>query len=90
MCSLAKKKNRPLLIKKFGSELSHLSKYNNKYLLCVIDVFSKYAWVIPIKNKTGHTLIQAIKSVLKTGCRPKSLQTDTGTEFKNKEFQHIF
>lgn len=73
------------------ADLSHLSKYNNKYryLLCVIDVFSKYAWVVPIKNKTGHTLIQAFKSVLKTGRHPKSLQTDKGTEFKNKEFQHF-
>ena len=56
---------------------------------CVIDVFSKYAWVVPIKDKTGHTLIQAFKSALKTDRHPKSLQTDKGTEFKYKEFQHF-
>ena len=37
--------------------LSKLSKSNDKhrYLLCIIDVFSKYAWVVPIKDKTGKT-----------------------------------
>ena len=72
-------------------DLSKLSKFNNKhrYLLCVIDVFSKYAWVVSIKDKTGKTLVIAFKSVLKSGRCPKSLQTDKGTEFKNKEFQNF-
>ena len=39
------------------ADLSKLSKFNDKhrYLLCIIDVFSKYAWVVPIKDKTGKT-----------------------------------
>ena len=67
------------------ADLSKLSKFNDKhrYLLCIIDVFSKYAWVVPIKDKTGKTLVIAFKSVLKSGRSPKSLQTDKGTEFKN-------
>lgn len=71
------------------ADMSSMSKLNDnyRYLLCVIDVFSKFAWVVPIKDKTGKTLIQAFKSVLKTGRSPKSLQTDKGTEFKNREFQ---
>ena len=73
------------------ADLSKLSKSNDKhrYLLCIIDVFSKYAWVVPIKDKTGKTLVIAFKSVLKSGRCPKSLQTDKGTEFKNKEFQNF-
>ena len=55
------------------------------YLLCILDVFSKYAWVVPIKNKTGETLVIAFKSVLNSGQCPKSLQTDKETEFKNKK-----
>ena len=51
--------------------------------------FQKYAWVVPIKDKTGKTLVIAFKSVLKSGRSPKSLQTDKGTEFKNKEFQNF-
>ena len=70
------------------ADLSKLSKSSDKhrYLLCIIDVFSKYAWVVPIKDKTGKTLVIAFKSVLKSGRCSKSLQTDKGTEFENKEF----
>ena len=71
------------------ADVSNLAKYNDKYryLFCLIDVFSKFAWVVPIKDKSGKTLVEAFKSVLKQGRFPKSLQTDKGTEFKNKEFQ---
>ena len=71
------------------ADMSKLSNSNDKFkfLLCIIDVFAKYAWVVPIKDKTGKTLANAFKSVLKSGRSPKSLQTDKGTEFKNKHFQ---
>ena len=67
------------------ADISKMSKVNDKYrcLLCIIDVFSKFAWVVPIKNKTAKTL------VLKNGRSPKSLQTDKGTEFINKDFQNF-
>ena len=73
------------------ADLSKLSKSNDKhrYLLCTIDVFSKYAWVVPIKDKTGKTLVIAFKSVLKSGRWPNILQTDKGAELKNKEFQNF-
>lgn len=73
------------------ADVSSLVKYNDKYryLFCLIDVFSKFAWVVPIKDKSGKTLVEAFKSVLKRGRTPKSLQTDKGTEFKNKEFQNF-
>ena len=69
--------------------MSKLSNSNDKFkfLLCIINVFSKYASVVPIKDKTGKILVNAFKSVLKSGRSPKSLQTDKGTEFKNKHFQ---
>ena len=70
--------------------MQHLAKQNNnkKYLLCVIDVFSKFSWVIPILNKMGKTLIKAFQSIVqKSKRKPLSLQTDKGTEFKNKLFQ---
>ena len=72
------------------ADMQSLMKQNNmnRYLLCVIDVFSRFAWVIPIKNKMGKTLIQAFESIFKTSKRkPLSLQTDKGTEFKNHAFQ---
>ena len=72
------------------ADMQHLAKQNNnkKYLLCVIDVFSKFSWVIPIQNKMGKTLIKAFQSIVqKSKRKPLSLQTDKGTEFKNKLFQ---
>ena len=41
--------------------MQSLSKYNRgiKYLLCVIDLFSEYAWVIPIKDKKGTSIVNA-------------------------------
>ena len=70
------------------ADLQSLMKDNDqfRYLVCVIDVFSKFAWVVPIYNKTGSSLIQAFKTILKDR-KPKALQTDKGSEFKNKEFQ---
>ena len=73
------------------ADLSKLSKSNDnhRYLLCIIDVFSKYAWVVPINDKSGKTLVSALKSVVKSGQYPKKLQTYKGTEFENKEFQNL-
>ena len=47
--------------------MKSLSKYNKgiKYLLCVIDLFSKYAWVIPIKDKKGTSIVNAFKKSIK-------------------------
>ena len=70
-------------------DLSKLKKQNKGfvYLLTCIDVFSKYAWVIPLKNKTGPSLVEAFKLIFEDGRKPYTLQTDKGTEFRNKTFQ---
>ena len=61
---------------------------NFKYLLTCIDVFSKYAWVEPIKQKTGKTLVKVFENILKKSKhKPTALQTDKGSEFKNNIFQ---
>jgi len=43
------------------------SKYNKgvKYLLTVVDIFSKYGWMIPLKNKTGTEVASALQKVFK-------------------------
>ena len=66
-----------------------VAKQNNgvKYLLVAIDVLSKYAWVSPMKDKTGKSLIAAFNSILKNGRKPEKLRTDKGTEFVNASFQ---
>ena len=68
--------------------VSSLSKYNEnfKFLLTCIDVLSKYAWVVPLKNKSGKTITDASWKII-IQRRPIHLQTDKGSEFKNKLFQ---
>ena len=59
-----------------------------KYLLNVIDIFSKHAWSIPFKNKTGKSITDVFKKIVKTsGRRPKKLWVDQGTEFYNRVFR---
>ena len=64
-----------------------ISRYNKgvKYLLTCIDVFSKKAWVVPLKDKAGSTLVAAFETL--TDPLPSRLQTDKGTEFTNRKFQ---
>lgn len=62
---------------------------NHKYLLTVIDNFSKYAWVVPIKNKSGKDTTAAMKSVLIQGRVPSKLHVDNGKEFYNSSFQSL-
>lgn len=62
---------------------------NHKYLLTVIDIFSKYAWAVPVKQKTGVEVTKAMKSILRQGRIPKKLHTDEGKEFYNSNFKSL-
>lgn len=67
-------------------------KKNNKgytFILIVIDSFSKFAWAIPVKNKTKNEISNAFDKLLSKGRRPKHLQTDLGTEFYNERFEKL-
>jgi hypothetical protein len=70
-------------------DLGKLASYNKgfKYLLTCIDVLSRYAWVVPLKDKTGKTLTEAFEVIFKLGRQQIRLQTDRGTEFTNRVFQ---
>ena len=61
-----------------------LEKYNEgfTFLLLVIDIFSKYGWVIPLKDKKGKTVAAALKTIFEER-KPEKLWTDKGTEFHN-------
>lgn len=70
-------------------DLQKLSRYNRgyKYIVAVIDCFSKYAWCVPIKKKTADEIIRAFKLIFDTTTRrPINLQSDKGREFTNKNF----
>ena len=72
-------------------EVINIAKYNRgyRYLLTVVDVFSKHAWVQPVKTKTGKGVTEAMAKILKGSLKPISLQTDDGKEFYNKTFQEL-
>ena len=57
------------------ADMQSLSKYNKgiKYLLCAIDLFSKYMWVIPLKNKKGISIVNAFKKTISKGIKPNKI-----------------
>ena len=72
-------------------DVSSLARFNKgyKFLFTCIDVFSKYAWVVPLKNKTRESLVNGFQSILDLSRSPEKLQTDKGTEFLNRNFQSL-
>lgn len=62
---------------------------NFRFLLTVIDTFTKYAWSVPIKRKSAAEVVDAMQSIFHHGRIPKNLQTDDGKEFFNKSFQKL-
>ena len=53
------------------ADMQLLSKYNKgiRFLLCAIDIFSKYAWVVPLKDKKGISVVKAFQIILKQSNR---------------------
>ena len=68
-------------------DVSNIKDENDGYcfLLTCIDVFSKKAWALPLKNKSGKTVLEAFKKIV-SDTKPLRLQVDKGSEFYNKEF----
>ena len=63
-----------------------ISKYKKgiRYLLCVIDLFSKYAWVVPLKDKKGVSVVNAFQKILDSSKRkPNKMSVNQGSEFCN-------
>ena len=72
------------------ADMQLLSKFNKgiKYLLCVIDLFSKYAFVVPLKDKKGITIVNAFQNILnKSKRKPNKIWVGKGCEFYNASFK---
>ena len=72
------------------ADMQLLSKYNKgiRSLLCVIDIFSKYTWVVPLKDKKGTSIVKAFQIILKQSNRkPNKMWVDKGSEFYNVYFK---
>ena len=67
-----------------------IGKFNKGFgfLLYVIDIFSKYAWVVPLKDKKGISIVNAFQKILKeSDRRPNKIWVDKGSEFYNNSFK---
>ena len=67
-----------------------ISKFNKRFrcLLCVIDIYSKYAWVVPLNDKKGVSIVNAFQSILKKSNRnPNKIWVDKGSEFSNRSIK---
>ena len=72
------------------ADMQLISKYNKglRYLLCTIDLFNKYAWVVPLKDKKGKTIVDAFQSISNSSKRkPNKIWVDQGSEFYNNVFK---
>ena len=72
------------------ADMQLLSRCNKKirFLLCVIDIFSKYSWVVPLKDKKGVSIVTAFQIILKQSNRkPNKIWKDKGSEFYNTSFK---
>ena len=73
------------------ADMQSLSRRNKgiKYLLCVIDLYSKYAFVIPLKDKKGISILNAFDKIIKQYNRkPNKIWVDQGGEFNNNIFKN--
>ena len=72
------------------ADMTLISKYNKgiRYLLCGIDLFSKYAFVVLLKDKKGITIANEFQSILENSKRkPNKIWSDPGSQFYNTHFK---
>ena len=68
------------------ADMQLISKFNKgfRFLLCVIDIFSKYAWLVPLKDKKGITITDASQKIIKeSNTKPNKIRADKGSGFYN-------
>ena len=70
-------------------DVQSLASYNNaiRFLLVVVDVFSRYLWVEPLKDKKAKSVINAFDKIFKGTRHPRAIRSDKGSEFYNRYFK---
>ena len=70
-------------------EMQKFNKWNKgvKYLLLVTDIFSKYGWIKPLRDKKTESVSKAFDEIFKSKRKPKMLWTDKGSEFISRHFK---
>ena len=74
------------------ADMQLISKYSKgiRYLICTIDLFSKYAWIFPLKDKKIVSIVNAFQKIIDNSKRkPNKIQADQGSEFYNSQFKEV-
>lgn len=68
------------------ADVSNILSENDgyKFLLVLIDIFSRFLFIVPLKNKQHQNVTDGLQSVFHSGRKPETLRTDKGSEFKNR------
>ena len=79
----------------YNADLADYIGYSNandgyRYLLFIIDVFSRYLLVEPIKNKVDRSIVEAFRAIFARGRKPRCLRTDIGKEFTGNISEDYF
>ena len=74
------------------ADVSQLASHNqgNHFILTVVDIFSRFAWAKPLKNKSGKVVAKAFEEIFQEGRIPQRIQTDDGREFFNRDVGALF
>ena len=71
-----------------GMELISKLNKETRFLLCVIDIFNKYVWGVPLKDRKGMTIVNAFQKILDNSTRkPNKIWVDKGSKFYNSFFK---
>ena len=86
----------PFIDNIWGADLADMqliSKFHKRFrfLLSVTDIYGKYAWVLPLKDKDKITTTNAFQKILKeSNCKPNKIWLDKGSEFFNKSMKSVW
>lgn len=74
------------------ADVSNISSHNDgyKFLLVLIDIFSRFLFLIPLKNKQHQSITDGFNLVFQSGRKPNTIRTDKGSEFKNRWVKAFF
>lgn len=73
-------------------DMSYVAEHNDgsRYVLMAIDVFSRYAWAVPIATKKAEDVLRGMRQLLSTGRTPNAIRTDKGKEFTSAKMSRFF
>ena len=70
------------------ADMQLISKFRLTFLLCAINIFSKYTWVVPLKDKKGVSIVNAFQKILDDSKRkPNKTKVDKGSKFYNRSMK---